>query len=247
MHRTHRIISSSIGEEKLVGDVHALSFIVSLPRYRSTMGQRLREIIGGSLCLLDAPVAATLSNHTRAVVNHTLGRQFHYVKGRGLNDTVSDANLNEVAQQRISNLLLFMNGNIATDRVEHYCNGCCRSRDDTIENVASAFEAAVLAQMSNELPSKNRWGSCAHHLGIQVCGHLMHNLLHKVLVATFPHWSSPDEVGAAADGGGGDNGDDDFRKQCRNKAWRSIKSTRTVTQRRGFTKVSWISEPLDHL
>ena len=166
-HRVHRVIAAATREEKIVGDIHAVSFIASQPRYRSTMSQKLREVVASDFEVVAAADPAW-KPHMSLVLNHTLGREFHYVKARGLNACASDHNLSQAALARISDLAIFVNGDIKSNKIVHVCTGCCRNREESIENVSAVIEAAIFSQLGGEQPSNNRWGSCSRHLGIQV-------------------------------------------------------------------------------
>ena len=80
VHRLHRIIEASTNESELIGGVHAVSLVSSVPRYRNTMLQRLREIVDEELEILDSDQPAW-ARHRVAILKHSLGREFHFVRG----------------------------------------------------------------------------------------------------------------------------------------------------------------------
>ena len=126
--------------------------------------------------------------------------------------------------EHIDALCAHFNGDIRVGHAQHVVDGCCVDRGETVEKIASAFEGGLLAAISTCDPSKNRWGSCAKALGLQVAGHMLHNLLNRVLRATFPRWELPEGDGEDA---AEDDQDSDYRKMLRNKAWRATHSRST--------------------
>ena len=61
-------------------------------------------------------------------------------------------------QAHIEALATFFNGNARALRVQHVELGCCANRKETIEKMAGAFEAGILAHIGPEDVSKHRWG-----------------------------------------------------------------------------------------
>ena len=78
--RLRRIVASCTNEQTLVGDVHSVSLVFPVPRYRTTMQQRLREIVESELIILDWEDPAW-GLHIDEIIKHTIGRQFHFVRG----------------------------------------------------------------------------------------------------------------------------------------------------------------------
>ena len=105
-HRVHRCISQSTDEEKIVGDVHAVHYVMAVPRYRSIMSVKLREVISEDLEMIDAP-RDEWSSFARKVCMHTLGREYQYVKGHRYDTT---ADIPDTVRVGIYRLCALLNG-----------------------------------------------------------------------------------------------------------------------------------------
>ena len=77
VHRIHRLVEAT--ETQLVGDVYAISFVCSVPRYRATMLETLKRVVARELQVLDFEDPAW-SEQRDAILEHTLGREFHVTK-----------------------------------------------------------------------------------------------------------------------------------------------------------------------
>ena len=241
VHRIHRIIVHSTNEDQLVGDIHSINFIMGIPRIRSMMAAKLREIVGKDLLVVHGDMEEWKSAR-EAIMRHTLSREFHYIRAR----KEDGKELKAAQKRRLETLAYWVDADWRSDRVMHVCKGCCRSRAQSVEQVSAAIEGAILSQLgSSDGVSKNRWGSCTRHLALQLAGHLCHDILNKCLRATFPKWDSVDA--ALPQDAGGQDDQEDYRKMIRSKTWRAVHSCAEVGERRSAAKLSWTVEPLDHL
>ena len=241
VHRVHRIVVASTREDTLVGDVHAVAFVCQMPRLRAKNLESLRDVVSSSLQILTPEEAdPAWERHSHAVLQHTLGRNFHFVSNHDNHIDSDDPPASSQVTDRINWVRQFLNGDIRSERIQHVERGCCNSREETIDNIVSAISSSgLISGLDSELPSKNRWGSCARHLAEQVAGHMFHNVLNRTLAKANPRWEVI-EAAAAQD-------DDDYRKMMRGKVIRSVLSTNTSQKRLDLALLSWISVPLDHL
>lgn len=102
-----------------------------------------------------------------------------------MDDRLGDDISSKSVEERLAILMNFVNGDIRSDKIQHACSGCCRSEAEMVENIASAIWSAIFSLLGGEQPSKNRWGSMSKHLSLQVAGHLLHNVLNRVLMKCF--------------------------------------------------------------
>lgn len=241
-HRIHRILQACTVEDTLIGDIHAIALVASVPRYRATMLDRLWAIVNEDLELLyvDDP---SWQEHTTAVLQHTLGREFHFTRGSKMpGDVATPAEeLGHSVFQRMEQVKLFLNADWREPQLGHVEKGCCGSRAIAVANVTAAIaHSGMLEGLNSEEVSKNRWGSCTKHLSQQCCGHMCHNVLNRVFAATFPRYDFNDDDTPARD-------DDDYRKLMRAKACRATHAFAEEQDRRRAARVSWVATPIDAL
>ena len=241
-HRAHRIVSNSVDEAHIIGDIHAVSMICGVPRYRCTMLQLLHKMVDDELEVLDFQ-NERWAVHAESVVQHTLGREHHFVRGsRDVGAIASPPCESKALFERMAHVQRFLNGDWRCPHIQHVEKGCCPDRAAIVQNVSAAIaNSGMIMGLNSELPSKNRWGSCSAHLSKQVCGHMCHNVLHRLLLATFPRWGveGPDEEGG--------RDDDDYRKMLRSKAWRATHAFAEESSRRDAALTSWLVVSMDDL
>jgi hypothetical protein len=122
-HRAHRIITAAIEEDKLIGDVHAISFVASVPRYRATMLDKLQQLVDDELEILDFE-DPDWTQQTERVVQHTLGRSFHFVRGSSSpGDAVPSEEVHKSLFKRMDNVCTFLNGDWRSPRLQHVEKG----------------------------------------------------------------------------------------------------------------------------
>ena len=227
--------------------MHAICVVCSIPRYRAEISKQLRAIIDSELAIVDdCAQAAGWVAHTARILKCTLDREYQYV--RADRDSSADGGHRTMAKC-IESLLAAFNGDIRGERVQHVCrDGCCQSRQDTIDKLAGAYEAAILSILSTQTPSKNRWGSCAKALGIQNAGHCLHNLLNRALRAAFPKYHAIDAIDNRAENREDAQGvDQDYKRLLRNKSWRATHTCTTPAERLQSAKLTFITHEMDHL
>ena len=95
----------------------------------------------------------------------------------------------------------------------------------------------MLMGLNSEMPSKNLWGWCTEHLSLQCCGHMCHNVLHRVLAATFPRYDYDDDDAPVY------GGDDDYWHMLRSIAWRATPCAADEAKRRDLALTCWSVTP----
>ena len=80
VHKVHNIIQYPLDMRALVGDVYALSFVVSQPLHRNAMIAALRDIVRSELSVVDHCDARS-DQHREDVLRHTLERRWCFVRG----------------------------------------------------------------------------------------------------------------------------------------------------------------------
>ena len=166
VHRIHRIISATIDEERIIGDIHAIALVASVPRYRSTMLDKLFIIVDEDLEVLDAG-CPEWAEHADAVIEVTLGREFHYTRGSKTEGDVLPED--SALSKRMLHLKKFMNVDWRRPKLGHVETGCCASRVETVKNIVAAVSNSGMVEgLNSEEVSKNRWGCCSKHLCRQV-------------------------------------------------------------------------------
>ena len=141
-------------------------------------------------------------------------------------------------------ILKFLNGDIRSNRVVHYENGCCVDADGNFslaickDNVSNAISTAGL--LADHVPgdaSKNRWGSCQTHDAAQTAGEMFHQIHPRSCAHAFDSWRAGDVP----------DGEDDYRKFAQGKVWRTV--CVTSHEDYGWAKALrlWALEAIDHL
>lgn len=149
VHKVHRILAHSLSETSLVGDVHAIQLVSQSPRNQNAMMQGLRRVLKDSLVFIRAapPPAQSLvwTRHLKSILSHTLARRHEHVRGRaGDADNLQPGKGAAAMQARCDKLVAFLNGDVRSSAFTHYCQGCCRNRDQCIDTLAAVLFAGLL-------------------------------------------------------------------------------------------------------
>ena len=107
-----------------------------------------------------------------------------------------------------------LNGDWREPVLQHYCRGCCRTREETCKKVyATIIGLGLLTTSSSNDPVPHRWMTCTESFAEQNVGKVVHANLPRTVARAFAD-SKPFK------GSSGDQ-QDDFHKYLRSKVWRS--------------------------
>ena len=115
---------------------------------------------------------ARCREHTRAVLEHTIAREWNFVRGsREAGDETTEKDKETVSQlRRLERGCEVLGGDIRLDVVQHVETGCCGwDRATAVDNVTAAIlDGGLILGLNSATPAKNWWGTVAQHLGHQV-------------------------------------------------------------------------------
>ena len=114
---------------------------------------------------------------------------------------------------------IMVNGDTTSGRCQHFENGCCvtesgepATREVIVENfITACVEAGFFGHRDSRAPAKNRWLTTAACLGLISLGMIVHRILPRVWMLTFPKYEIPR----------GQTDVDDFHRLIRAKIWRA--------------------------
>lgn len=79
-HKVHRIVVTACGEDRVLGDIHAVAFSASLTANRVALQNALWKLLGGLRISYDPPDPAW-EQHKKAIFSHTMRRTPEHVRG----------------------------------------------------------------------------------------------------------------------------------------------------------------------
>ena len=142
--------------------------------------------------------------------------------------------------QAARKLLLFLNGDATSPRIQHYCTGCCASREDAVGKLFGAVVEARLLGPVNA-PSKNRWGSFSSTLAEMTAGVMLHAVLPRAFAKAFAKAFVACKPGLADEG----SGEVDHREVARSKVCRARDFLRERAENLQCALMTRVSEPMD--
>lgn len=241
-HKVHLVVSSASKESSVIGNCHALEFLLSVHSRRAQLAKAVGELITEELEILAGPPDSGLVELQRSLASHTWSCFRDHVR----------ANARPTGEPpRVGTLLSILDGDWRRRRVQtHQCarggdgDGPDDLRRQTCEQVAAAVLGSGLFS-HHGTPAKSRWGSCARALSAQLCALALHDLLGRALRRAFPTYIT-DEVEECASAGAPQE-DSDYHKQVKSKIRRVLMWTSSEGHRLLAAVVGLVSEPLDHL
>lgn len=133
--------------------------------------------------------------------------------------------------------LHFVNGDPCIPRLQHFCTGCCRNRQEAVDSVVSVvIEMGLLGVF--DVPSVNRWGTCSSVMAVVTAGVLLHGVLPRSVQATFARWKGGNAL---------DSDETDFRNILRAKVPRAKMFLGSASENIRCAVTTWVSEPADYL
>ncbi len=126
-HKLHNSTVKVSGESKLVGHVHACSFVMSLASRRQQLQEALEEVVSIELKSIPGQAPPECREWSREVLKHTALARTELVRAAVDEDGIAPPGRNMKTEQVVvPQLLEFLNGDIRSDQIEHYCRGCCQ-------------------------------------------------------------------------------------------------------------------------
>ena len=247
-HLLHRVIVSSIREDDIVGDCHAVYVITRNPAHRDRLVAAAFAVIEEDFDVMPGSPPAEATAHMREILEHTLLRTLDHTAGslvkRPLqhNDEALDHELDQRFSTRrlgVNMVAKYCNSDPRKPKIVHYCNGCCISKAESLQSVkAAVVQGGLLGGYSTTTPSKSRHGSTTEALGEQAAGFMCFNILPRAMARAFPRWQS-----------GGINIDDpdDKRAYMRSKTHRAKMHCNSDRAKMLTAVLSWVAEPIDYL
>lgn len=202
VHRLHRFISTAMGEDKLVGHVHAVQFVLGIHARRRLLERALHELVSRELFVVSGPPPHGTA-HNELLAKHTVLRVQKLVRARvGDDSSLRPAARGKALEQSVQHLTSMLNGNWARPCVEHFCCGCCvaaegaTQREAQVHNVVAAILAAgIFGGLGHVVPAKSRWLTTSACLGRLCFGMSVHSILPRVWRLAFGEFSVPQSLG----------------------------------------------------
>jgi hypothetical protein len=220
-HRIHRIISVTLKEDDLVGNIFAVQLVAQIPSHYARLVRVLRDLVEDELLVFPGHPDESWAQHSKAIVDHTFLRTQKFIRGR-LDGGVSlfRPGGDKESEARSEKLCRILNYDARVNRIGHCCTGrdCCPGgRAESIEKVTAAIvESGLLLGCTNSRTSNNRWGSSLNTLSDECAGMLFHSILPRTMARAFIDYR-------AADPGVQEDNDDgeDYRKMIQRKVTRA--------------------------
>jgi hypothetical protein len=245
-HKIHRVITTATNEDDIIGDVHAIAFIICLPCHREQLLKALRFVVFRDLvCDLGAP--GPHRRHLDDIWIHCKQRQSKFVKG-SIED--GEALIESPEERRLldahTKFTVMINGDPRQSKPQHICNGCCINADEAKLNYFSAcVECGVVPLASLGTPSKNRWGTCHEVQAQEVFGMVTHSLFCQAADLAFPR--NGDQIAEVLDPEADANDIDAMRLMIRNKRLRMTTVLGSEDRRMKHVCIAWLAPSLDHV
>ena len=181
VHRTHNMLSTAQKQKDLIGDVHAVHIASSTWRHREMMMKALREIVDDELELLDV-MNPRWDLHLKDIMEHALCGEFNLLEISGCGHPAAESMMVWATDAGF--------GDARRRRIQVLDDGRCR--EEQVNKVTAAIsESGLILGVYPDEPAKNRWGTMARHLGAQVAGNMVFEILPRVLQRAFPQWDVP--------------------------------------------------------
>ena len=248
------VITDSIDEKNLIGDLVAIEFTAHVPNTFNRMVVAFRAWLHRDLELHEGAPPERFLQHTRHVLKYTLFRFRELIRGRltyapdGQVVSTQDGSQPHCRSScrpgsldvALAVLQEKWSGDIRLKRPQFWLNGRDRAERAEIcdEMAAAAINAGLLQGDRDTLPSTNRWGTCLEAGARLGAGIMFHDSVSASLV---------NGVGSWADGDAGEDYEEDFRRKARGKAWRAKHFCLDAKRKFIMCKTLWIASPLGHL
>ena len=125
-HKLHIYSSKPIGEEKLVGHVHAAQTVLGITGRQKHLEDAFAKMVEDELEVIPGDPPAEHAALLDSVLEHTMLRARDIVRARS-GDTEPERHV--VIAASIKPLRRVCNVDIRRRRCQHYCNGCCLDED----------------------------------------------------------------------------------------------------------------------
>ena len=211
VHLIQRCLCGAWDMSKLAGDVHAIWKVTKHPGNRSKLLKAIRGLADNCLAIPGPPPNPMWKELAEGILKHGLLRVMDHATGAvtripvpavGLEEDVDRSDGDEpfrARRQAVAVVLQLLNGDWQSERLMHYCDGCCASEEDAKNNVYSAVvQGGLVWGFADTEPSTSRWGSTSQSLAEQTVGVCCHQILPQALAKAFAIWKDG-EVDAAAE------------------------------------------------
>lgn len=237
----------------MLGDVYSAKFVCHLAAHYNRLYRVLKLLLEDELEVVprrrvrDADLLSWRA-HAEAVVAHTLMRKCVYTRGRldDEDDALHPSHREDFHREQAQQLLDLCRGDWRMQKVVHICDGegCCSSREETVEKVFAAMTNNGALLQGSGLPAKSKWGSMTTACAETSFGVLFHGVLPRAFARAFPDWDSGEqplledaELGL----------DQDFQNGVKRKVYRVGKFLGSLQRVHPVLQTSWVAEPIDWL
>eukprot|EP00971_Amphidinium_carterae_P038588 758474-Amphidinium_carterae.2 len=180
-------MSKALQESRMIGDIYALAYCCSQPAQQMTLHKALRDLVSEELIWVvgEQPASTAHAMTIGKVIQHGALRAERLREAQTAAGITSlEASLEGNGRESLRILSKVLNGDPSIPRVQHYCAGCCASREEACERVCAAvIQSGMLGKFL--LPAKHRWGSLGEALGQMLPGFVMHKLLPRTFARAF--------------------------------------------------------------
>lgn len=242
---------------RVSGDAFAIRQTTNDPTTLDTLQKAMWDLVSEELIIVNgsppASDSAEWASHLDGVLKHTLLRSVDLVPGcidrsAGFageaqvsgdeGDTLDDAAISQ-RRSACDKIKRYINCDPRSDRLSHYCNGCCKNRYQSKLNVYGAIiESKMIEGVASRDPSSARYGTTSETLAEQQAGRMICRIVPRCYAKAFPRWTSADFDPDASE---------DRRQQKRSKVYRSKLQLNNDLVSMTYAIHSWCSECVDHL
>ena len=154
VHGCYRIVTGSspkCGKLTLAGGVYSVKFVTSVCSHFNRLCKALHCILSRELEWLRPDRGDDFdwrwSKHVEELLQHSFLRKSLTVRARleDVGEALKPGVLEKSQKEVVKGVCMFLNGDARAQKVVHVCRGCCKTREDAVENVYSALLKIVFS------------------------------------------------------------------------------------------------------
>ena len=244
-HQCFRIIQAE--EKKCVGDVHAVIVSATHVHHAERLWTSFRSLLGEVQVFWGVKPLQSNIDRNRDIARHTFLRDAEFVVGDSVQDGYADTSWLERQDEETCAMMRFLdmyNGCWNSDRVQHFCHGCCPygDVDAVVEKLYAAAYGIDLLCTKEKEPSLDDWGTAGRACG-KIAGAIQcHELLPRSFVRALPRWSA-----MLPPSNDRSDGATQARIRIQKKTFRAFKTLTEAGQRKKLILMAYVTYPIERL
>ena len=211
VHQVQRAFASTIDMARVSGDAFAIRYTTNDPATLGRLQKTMWDLVNDELIVVvgsPPPDSKDMwARHMDGILQHTLLRSVDLVPGcidrsavfasdDGVSDSIADGCTDSILTHRrlaCEKVKKFINCDPRSDRLTHYCNGCCDNVYQAKMNVYGAIiESRLIEGAASRDPSSARYGTTSDSLADQQAGRMICRIVPRCYTKAFPRWQSAD-------------------------------------------------------